>query len=289
MINYIYKRFLYRAMLLKVYLKQKYYSNDKRQVEWISNEARYSFVTIVGMSHVSMLRRSLVSVCKNEKNLPPLIIAGDSNEVTDYMRSNFFTTESKNVQIVCWDTYLDKLDNKTRSSVLLYANHPRWAGFGKKLGFLLGLNATKTVVYSDSDMLWAGALISEVERSSGLQDRMVVSRDIAHAYDQVFLDLIGLDLKLFEAYNSGFMYLPKGILASGLEMDKMKNWHDCLTNIGCHTEQTIIACIAYLKNAQLFRDDQIEINVDDGGRWRGSPRASVRHYPGPKTLFWRDC
>jgi hypothetical protein len=277
-----------RAMRLKSVVKQWALSRIVSPLDWHA-EPGVPLACIVGEGHVPMLWHSLKSLQRWEDVLPPLIIAADSaNAATALQR--VFSSRAKMMKLVMWNEAIEAVPLEWRGFISRYLAHPRWSCMGKKLAFILSLNAKGDFVYSDSDMLWYGPVLREANtRLAQGASGVCVARDALTSYDVELLRWLRFDFKTTFPLNAGFLAMRRGSLIDALQHHRLTGWHTYEGPFGVHTEQTLVACAADCVDGFVFPSDMVGISMGDGGSYTRKFTPRVRHYVGPKTLFWRDC
>ena len=275
-------------MRLKSRLKQWWLSRRVRPIEWRGTDG-LPLACIVGAHHVPMLAHALASLKRCEPRTPPLIVAADSPESMEGLRG-LFSPRSRLVSLRMWDDDIGTVPVEWRGFVERYLRHPRWGCMAKKFVFLSSLNRQHDFVYADSDMLWYGGVLDDVRaRLEASPSGFCVAPDAWSSYDTAFLDHVGFSFSSPVPMNAGFLALRCGRLVAALGHERLAGWHRYEGPFGVHTEQTLVVCAADCVAGETLPSDMVGISMEDGGAFTRRFTPRVRHYVGPKTLFWRDC
>jgi len=244
---------------------------------------------LVCRDHVPMLAVALDSLRRCEPAVPRLLVAADSAESAAALRA-VFRPESRDVSIVMWDEWLRLVPRGHQAFVDRYLASGRWAGFGKKLALLLSLNAQEDILYSDCDVLWYRSVLGEIlERTSKNSAGFCIGSDCRASFDTALLEFLDFQFTQPTPMNTGFLGIQRGALVDALGHPRITRWEAYEGPFGCHTEQTVIACAADCVGAEVLPSDLVGVSLADFGRFKRQFTPGVRHYAGPKTLFWRDC
>ena len=277
-----------RLMRLKARVKRWVHGVGRPQSPWLATcDAQLTF--LVGERHVPMLRHTLASLRRHEPQLPRLIIAADTQLAAQRIAA-LDIGNTPDVRLCLWNTAFELLPLEIKHFVERYVSHPRWSGFGKKLALIASLNTTEDTLYCDTDMLWYAPALEDILRLlHSSYSRICIGTDYQQSYDKDLLSHLAFTFSSSVALNTGFLALGRGVLVDALGHARMANWSSYRGPFGCHTEQTLIACAADCVGAQQIPQSIVGISMIDAGRFRRHFTPRVRHYVGPKTLYWRDC
>lgn len=274
-------------MRAKAGVKQWLHERWLSPLDW-HTDSEDTLVFLVGKQHVAMLAVALHSLKRHERTLPRLCIAADSAEAASAIAR--VVGHNPAVHVMMWDERRDDVSAAWQGFLTRYVATPRWAGFGKKLTLLLSLNARKDVLYSDSDMLWYAPVLEEIRgRMHTHPSGMCVGSDCFTSYDLALLEHLRFTFRTAVPLNTGFLSLAAGALPEALSHTRLTGWEEYPGPFGCHTEQTLIACAADCVGGHVLPADFVGVTMADSGRFSRHVTPRVRHYVGPKTLFWRDC
>ncbi len=277
-----------RAMRAKSAVKQWLHERHTRPVAWrASSDVELCF--LVGLRHVPMFAVALRSLALCEPEVPRLRVAADSSEALTALAA-VLPPPGGDVTLVSWDERLGLVPQRYRGFIDRYLATPRWDGFGKKFALLLALNTDRDVLYSDADVLWYSPVIRDVlDRTAASGAGLCIGSDFQESFDNGLLTFLDYRFTTPVPMNTGFLGMRREALLAALDVPRIARWHDYQGPLGCHTEQTVIACAADSVGAAVLPAELVGVSMADFGRFHRQFTPRVRHYAGPKTLFWRDC
>jgi hypothetical protein len=250
--------------------------------------ANFKLLYFCGEKGIDYLNASLISVYKNWKELPELIIASDGTS-EDLFREKMIKWP-RHVDIIPWEKFAEA--HKVNGNIELYSYACKKV-FGRKLAAILDCAGKFPVLFCDTDVLWFGHP-EETERDFNIRPVMAMSIDVVQSYDEKLLEELGtLDYLNNNPYNAGIVFAA-GKFNSYPLWDKLCKYVGSGQDLGYFAEQTFMAVLNNYFNPSVYWDNARAITrIDDrySMKYTGekNPLAVARHYVSLKdTAFWRD-
>lgn len=246
--------------------------------------ADFKLVFFCGSYGINYLNASMVSVHKNWKTLPEILIVTDGTPI-EKIKSELIAWPKK-VDFITWKVAADYFDHLGNTDLVEYANKDLW---GKKFISILYCASQFPTLYSDTDILWFATPDIRWQKNKPV---LMMSQDLLYCYSDDMLNELRLnEVNARPPLNAGLIFAfgdysshPQWPLLCNYLAQKPDN----------RTEQTSFAVLNnYFNRDDFFPSSEVLIKVDDGYKLNYTPgeypSITARHYVNIKsTTFWRD-
>lgn len=243
---------------------------------------------VVRHSDVALLHYCLKTLFSHERVAPQLTLIGDSDDATLRLREHFAFLK-RSIEIRSGPALIAGLEAPTSAFIRRWEKSQPFGGFARKFGATLALNAERSFLLIDADVLWFGPWLEALLERTG-NERILASIDYQHSYDSAVNELLpGGDLFAHPPINCGVIYYPRGVFSKHLKPDEMAQLESLTQNAHPHLEQAIIGKVFLRSSGDYLEKQWVTTHMRDAFRLRPEKSHLLRHYAGAQHLFWRDA